>query len=131
MYSRRDIGRLALASLPLARAFGKLDSHVNGVLIGWQSYSFRDRPLDAAIQGFVDVGLSSCELSMGHVEPELPRETLRKWRLTLPLDEIRQIRRKFDQAGIELSGYAYNMHDDFTDEEIARGFQFAQALGAP
>jgi hypothetical protein len=73
MYSRRDIGRLALASLPLARAFGKLDSHVNGVLIGAQSYSFRDRPLDAAIQGFIDVGLSECELSMGHVEPEFPR----------------------------------------------------------
>jgi sugar phosphate isomerase/epimerase len=129
MYSRRDIGRLALASLPLGRALAKLDSHVNGVLIGSQSYSFRDRPLDAAIQGFIDVGLSSCELSMGHVEPALPREELRKWRLTVPLDDIRQIRRKFDKAGIQL--YAYNMRDDFTDEEIARGFEIAQALEAP
>ena len=34
MFSRRDIGRVALASLPLARAFAKLDSRVNGVLIG-------------------------------------------------------------------------------------------------
>lgn len=132
MYSRRDFGRLALASAPLARAFGKLDSRVNGVLIGAQSYSFRDRPLDAAIQGFIDVGLSSCELSMGHVEPELhDREALRKWRLTVPLDDIRRIRHKFDKAGIELSGYAYNMRDDFTDEEIARGFEIAQALEAP
>jgi len=135
MYSRRDIGRLALASLPLARAFGKLDSHVSGVLIGAQSYSFRDRPLDAAIQGFIDVGLSECELSMGHVEPEFPRgpegrEALRKWRLTTPLENIRAVRRKFDRAGIELSAYAYNMRDDFTDDEIARGgFQFAKALG--
>jgi len=134
MYTRRDVGRLALAAMPLARAFGKLDSHVNGVLIGAQSYSFRDRPLDAAIQGFLDVGLSSCELSMGHVEPEFPRgpearAALRKWRLTVPLDEIRQVRRKFDQAGIELSAYAYNMRDDFTDEEIARGFEIARALG--
>jgi len=134
MYTRRDMGRLALASLPLARAFGKLDSHVDGVLIGAQSYSFRDRPLDAAIQGFVDVGLSECELSMGHVEPEFPhgpdgRGALRKWRLTVPLDQIRQVRRKFDQAGIALSAYAYNMRDDFTDDEIARGFEMAQALG--
>ncbi len=129
MHNRRDFTRLALGSLPLARAFGKLDSRVNGVLIGAQSYSFRDRPLDAAIQGFVDVGLSSCELSMGHVEPALPREALRTWRLTVPLDDIRAIRRKFDQAGIELSAYAYNMRDDFTDEEIARGFEMAQALG--
>jgi len=134
MYTRRDIGRLALASLPLARAFAKLDSHVNGVLIGAQSYSFRDRPLEAAIQGFIDVGLSECELSMGHVEPEFPRgaegrAALRKWRLSVPLDDIRAIRRKFDQAGIELSAYAYNIRDDFTDEEIARGFDMAQALG--
>lgn len=134
MYSRRDFGRLAAASLPLARAFARLDSRVNGVLIGAQSYSFRDRPLDAAIQGFVDVGLSECELSMGHVEPEVPRgpegrATLRKWRLNVPLDNIREIRRKFDRAGIELSAYAYNIRDDFTDEEIARGFDIAQALG--
>ena len=44
MYTRRGIGRLALASLPLTRAFAKLDSRVHGVLIGAQSYSFRDRP---------------------------------------------------------------------------------------
>lgn len=134
MYSRRDFGRLAAASLPLARAFARLDSRVNGVLIGAQSYSFRDRPLDAAIQGFVDVGLSECELSMGHVEPEVPRgpegrAALRKWRLNVPLDNIREIRRKFDRAGIELFAYAYNIRDDFTDEEIARGFDIAQALG--
>ena len=134
MYSRRDIGRLALGSWPLARAFGKLDSHVSGVLIGAQSYSFRDRSLDAAIQGFIDVGLSECELSMGHVEPAFPRgpegrEGLRKWRLSVPLDEIRKVRQKFDQAGIELSAYAYNIRDDFTDQEIARGFEMAQALG--
>ena len=136
MYSRRHFGRLATAAIPLARALGKADSHVNGVLIGSQSYSFRDRPLDAAIQAFVDVGLSSCELSMGHVEPSFPRgaegrEALRKWRVTVPLDDIRKIRHKFNQAGIELSGYAYNMRDDFTDEEIARGFEFTQALEAP
>lgn len=135
MYSRRDLGRLAL-TWPLSRAFAKLDSRVHGVLIGAQSYSFRDRPLDAAIQGFIDVGLSSCELSMGHVEPELQpgpagRAALRNWRLTVPLDDIRAIRHKFDKAGIALSGYAYNIRDDFTDEEIARGFEFAQALEAP
>src|ERR1051326_4357509 len=134
MFSRRGFTRLALAGAPLARAWNKLDSRVAGVLIGAQSYSFRDRPLDAAIQGFVDVGLSSCELSMGHVEPEMPpgpaaREALRKWRLTVPLDDIRKIRRKFDQAGIGLSAYAYNISDDFTDEEIARGFAMADALG--
>jgi len=134
MYSRREIGRLALASLPLAPAFAALDSRVGGVLIGAQSYSFRDRPLDAAIQGFVDVGLSECELSMGHVEPQFPpgpegRAALRQWRLNVSLDHIRAIRRKFDNAGIALSAYAYNIRDDFTLDEIARGFDITRALG--
>jgi sugar phosphate isomerase/epimerase len=134
MYTRRDFGRAALAALPIARATARLDSRVNGVLIGAQSYSFRDRPLDRAIQAFVEVGLSECELSMGHMEPEEPRgadgrAALRKWRLTVPIEEFRKARGKFDRAGIALSAYAYNMHDDFTDEEIARGFEMARALG--
>ena len=88
-----------------ARAFAKLDSRVNGVLIGAQSYSFRDRPLDAAIQGFIDVGLSSCELSMGHVEPELqpgPRRPRRAPQLAADGAAGRHppIRHKFDKAGI-------------------------------
>jgi sugar phosphate isomerase/epimerase len=71
---------------------------------------------------------------MGHMEPaQKPgpegRAALRQWRLSVPLDEFRAARRKFDRAGIELSAYAYNIRDDFTDEEIARGFEMAQALG--
>ena len=134
MYSRRDFGRLALGGVALSQAFGKLDSHVDGVLIGVQSYSFRDRPLDAAIKGMVDIGLSECELTQGHVEPKQARgqegrEALRKWRLTVPLDEFRAVRKKFDDAGIQLYAYNYSFRDDFTDEEIARGFDMAKALG--
>jgi sugar phosphate isomerase/epimerase len=123
-----------LAALPLTRAFGKLDSRVDGVLIGVQSYSFRDRPLDAAIKSITEVGLSECELWQGHVEPNEARgperrEAIRKWRLTVPLDDFRNIRRKFDDAGIMLYAYNYSFRDDFTDEEIARGFDMAKALG--
>ena len=35
---------------------------VGGVLIGVQSYSFRDRDLDGLVNGMVEIGLSSCEL---------------------------------------------------------------------
>ena len=135
MYSRRDFGRLTLASLPLARAIAKLDSRVDGVLIGVQSYSFRDRPLDAAIKAIAEVGLSECELWQGHVEPEekdgaAAREAIRKWRLSTPLEDFHAIRQKFDRAGIELYAYNYSFRDDFTDDEIARGFDMAKALGA-
>ncbi|MFN7996155.1 MAG: TIM barrel protein [Bryobacteraceae bacterium] len=134
MYSRRDFGRAALAAVPLARAFGKLDSRVKGVQIGVQSYSFRDRPLDAAIKAITDVGLSECELWQGHMEPEEKngpegREAIRKWRLTVPMDQFRAARKKFDQAGIQLFAYNYSFRDDFTNDEIARGFEMAKALG--
>jgi sugar phosphate isomerase/epimerase len=133
MYTRREIGKLALAGLPCAAVQAKPNSKVNGVLIGVQSYSFRDRPLDAAIQAIAEVGLSECELWSGHVEPSAGgrgagREELRKWRLTTPLDHFREVRRKFDRAGIQLYAYNYSFRDDFTDEEIARGFEMARAM---
>lgn len=57
------------------------------------------------------------------------REELRNWRLTVPLDHFEAIRRKFDGAGVALQAYNLSFNDSFTDEEIDRGFQMAQALG--
>jgi len=113
-------------------AFG-MSSRINGVQIGAQSYSFRDRSLDAMISAMTEIGLSECELWQGHVEPKLPaanrREELRKWRTTIPLDHFKGIREQFDKAGITLSAYNYSFRDDFTDTEIERGFEMAKALG--
>jgi sugar phosphate isomerase/epimerase len=146
VYSRREFGRVALAGLPLSAAVAaaKIDDKVNGVKIGCCSYSFRDRPLDAAIKGMVEDGIGLCELSaMSHVElnslgsragarggdPVAAREALRKWRLTVPLSEFKAVRKKFDDAGIQLFAYSLNMNDSFTDEEIDRGFEMAKTLG--
>ena len=128
MVTRREFSKLALAAVPVA-ALGGIDSKVHGVQIGVQSYSFRDRPLDDAIKGMVEAGLGECELYDGHVEPKLRRDELRKWRTTVSMDHFRGIRKKFDDAGILLYAYNYSFRDDFTDEEIARGFEMAQALG--
>ena len=131
--NRREWGRLVLAGLASPLAAAALDSHVGGVLIGAQSYSFRDRKLDALIAAMADIGLSECELWQGHVEPAGSgpehRQALRTWRETVPLDELRKIRAKFDAAGITLSAYNYSFRDDFTDAEIERGFEMAKALG--
>lgn len=130
MYTRRELGRLALAAAPFTAAAARPDSKIAGVMIGAQSYSFRDRPLDEAIRGFVDVGLSYCELWSGHVEPrKLSREGLRKWRTSVSLDKFREVKKKFDDAGVTLYAYNYSFRDDFSDEEIARGFEMARALG--
>jgi hypothetical protein len=64
MYSRRDFGKLAFAAIPLARAAANINSKIDGVQIGAQTYSFRDRPLDGAIAGMKEVGLGECELFM-------------------------------------------------------------------
>lgn len=135
--SRREWNKLMFSgltasALPLGNmlAADKPNSKFNGVQIGVQSYSFRDRSLDEAIKGMVEVGLSNCELWQGHVEPKsLKREELAKWRQTASLDEFKNIRRKFDAAGIELFAYNYSFREDFSDAEIERGFQIARALG--
>jgi sugar phosphate isomerase/epimerase len=130
MYSRREFSKLALAAIPASAAFARrIDSKVRGVQLGVQSYSFRDRPLDDAIKGIAEAGLGVCELYQGHLEPKTSRADLRKWRTTVSMDEFKKARKKFDDAGILLCAYNYSFKDDFTDEEIARGFEMAKALG--
>ena len=133
MYSRRDFGKLAgLAAIPLSRLYGaaKVDSTIHGVLIGAQSYSFRDLPLDGAIDGMKQIGLGECELAMGHVEPKgMSGEDLKNWRITAPLSYFEDIRKKFDAAGIRLYAYSLNFNDGFSGEELDRGFAMTKALG--
>lgn len=130
MYSRRQFSRLALAAIPASAALARIHSKFHGVQIGVQSYSFRDRSLDDAIKAMVEVELGECELYQGHVEPKVDRAGLRQWRTTVSMDEFRKIRRKFHDAGILLYAYNYSFRDDFTDDEIARGFEMAKVLGA-
>ncbi len=68
MYSRRDFGKIALASVPLSLAFAKINSKMDGVRLGVQTYSFRDLPLGAAIQAIAADGLGECELYSPHIE---------------------------------------------------------------
>ena len=56
-------------------------------------------------------------------------EEVRNWRLTVSLDHFTAIRKKFDAAGIKLQAYNLSFNDNFTDEEIDRGFEMAKALG--
>jgi sugar phosphate isomerase/epimerase len=130
MLSRRNFNRLALAALPASMAIAKPNSKIHGVQIGVQSYSFRDRSLDDAIKAMVEIGLSECELYSGHIEPKGGgRDELRKWRTTVSMDVFKEVRKKFNDAGVLLYAYNYSFRDDFTDEEIARGFEMAHALG--
>lgn len=147
--------KLALLAVPASAALGKMiDSKIEGVQLGVQSYSFRDLPLDDAIQAMVADGLGDCELFSPHIEgggiqatralfqpgTKLTREQrraafeahekkLQEWRLTVPLDYFKQVRAKFDRAGINLYAYNLSFNEHFSDEEIDRGFLMAKALG--
>jgi len=131
MMTRRTFSAAALAAASAASLPGaKINSTIKGVTIGAQSYSFRDRGLAGAIQAMQEIGLGSVELFSGHAEPRIPnRAEMRTWRETVSLDHFKQIRKKLDDAGIELWAYNYSFRDDYSDKEIARGFEFANALG--
>lgn len=117
-------------------ASAAVNSKINGVMLGAQSYSFRDRDLDQALAAMKEIGIGYCELFSGHVEPsgrpggpQMKREELRMWRKTVSLDHFTQVKDKFKKAGIVLYAYNYSFRDDFDDQEVARGFEFAKALG--
>jgi len=81
-YSRRDLGKIALASVPMAKAFGAkmIDSKIDGVQIGAITYSFNtiaSPDPEAIIRAYVDIGLGEAELMSNHCEalagaPPLP-----------------------------------------------------------
>jgi sugar phosphate isomerase/epimerase len=184
-YTRRDAGKIALAALPLVRAFAAPNSRIQGVQIGAITYSFRGiNDLDEIISAFVKIGLSEVELMSNHAEsaagapsqggrgpgggpprpqggaagaaaggpppggpggsgrgrgqmtPEMQEamrqraEELRKWRLSVSMEKFKDVRKKFDNAGIDLALLCFNMRDNNTDDEIEYAFQMAKALGA-
>ncbi len=145
-FTRREWHRLAVGGAigaaathwlpPGVRRTHAAQSTFTGVVIGLQSYSFRDMDLDTGIAAMTDLGITSCELWEVHVEPrELRqpgnREQLRRWRTTIPLSHFEEIGARFTEAGIELNSYNISFKDHFSDAEIDRGFEMAQALGAP
>jgi sugar phosphate isomerase/epimerase len=125
MNRRNFLSLTAAAGASFARA-----ASAGGVVIGVQGYSFRDRGLDEAIAAARQLDLRCFEVFEGHLEPrKLARQELREWRAKAGEEQYRAIRRKFDDAGIELWSCGYNFREDFTDEEIVHGFTMARALG--
>ena len=140
--TRRAFAKTTIAAAAGLAAAGQAEAHennnstFNGVTIGAQSYSFRDRPVDEAIAGMKKVGFGLCEMWSGHIEPTQGmrgpegRAKLREFRRTAPLSDFEKTGQAFHEAGINLYAYNYSFRDDYTDEEIERGFEMAKALGA-
>jgi sugar phosphate isomerase/epimerase len=81
-FTRRDLGRIAAASVSLSRAFGgrRIDSKFGGVQIGAITYSFNliaSPDPEAIVKAYVEIGLGEAELMSNHCEalagaPPLP-----------------------------------------------------------
>ena len=72
-FTRRDLGKVALASVPLCKAFGakRIDSKFGGVQIGAITYSFNriaSPDPEAIIKAYVEIGLGEAELMSNHCE---------------------------------------------------------------
>src|ERR1035437_1563596 len=71
--TRRDLGKIALASVPLSGALAakRIDSKFGGVQIGAITYSFNriaSPDPEAIIKAYVEIGLGECELMSNHCE---------------------------------------------------------------
>jgi len=150
---------LSALGTPFARATGLQKAHeaatVRGVKIGAITGVFGPFNVSAG-EDVIDVVIArSLEAGVGHVElvnslleprvtgggiggqapvtvtPEYrqTRDALRQWRLTTPPERFREIRRKFDGAGLDLYSFVMTIGDDFTDPEIDAVFKQMQALG--
>ena len=148
------------ASVLLSRvpkqAAAKINSRINGVQIGAITYSFRSMPAEDIIKAYVDIGLGEMELMSNHAEqlagapagrggggrrgapltPEQQAErdaaikALHDWRMAATEATFAPVRKKIQDAGIELKILCYNMNVKTTqDDEIEYAFRMAKALG--
>jgi sugar phosphate isomerase/epimerase len=147
---------VVLARMSLLAA-AKIDSRIKGVQIGAITYSFRSMPADAIIKAYVDIGLGEMELMSNHAEqlagapagrgggggrrgapltPEQQAErdaaikALHDWRIAATEATFAPVKKKIQDAGIELKLLCYNMNVKTTpDDEIEYAFLMAKALG--
>jgi sugar phosphate isomerase/epimerase len=135
----------------------KPNSKVAGVQLGCTTYSYRNMPhkVDDVIPYLLLAGINSIELRSVAEEdlgiPEMPirpagqlsdkekadfakaddesREAQRKWRLSLPMQKYADMRKKFNNAGINvyITKFAPSA---WTDEEIDYAYDAAKVLGS-
>jgi hypothetical protein len=137
----------------------KPNSKIGGVQIGLTTYCYRSIPhnLDEVLQYVLESGVSSLEmrsvLEEGLGIPQAPgrvpqgvvlsdaekaerakaaagiKEEVRKWRLSLPMQKYADIRKKYNDAGVNIH-IAKFVPSGWSDEEIDYAYNAAKALGA-
>jgi sugar phosphate isomerase/epimerase len=153
-FTRTALSMLALPAWAASKVFA-IELTVSGVKLGITTGSLNPLPqvagkdpLDVLIGELVEMGIGNVELAGGFFGPpvrgaavggqvpktitpeyENSREELRQWRLSpASLDRFREVRKKFDDAKINLFSMSNTMADDVTDAELDAMFRQMQAL---
>jgi sugar phosphate isomerase/epimerase len=150
---------LPAMGLPVDSLLAKPNSKFGGVQIGINApYSFHNMPggADDVIKYLTQLNLSSVELRTQPVEgflgaPVVPAapgrnkppltsdeqaarkaaiEDLRKWRLALSVDRIKEFRKKYESAGILIEIVKVDGIDAMEDDVVDYAFVMAKTLGA-
>jgi sugar phosphate isomerase/epimerase len=159
LYTRRDLGKLALAAVPGASLLPTLawpspsgllvkpDSKVSGVQIGLNvPYNFGNPAMsgDEILQNCVQLGVSAVELRSQPVEAFLgvpanlvargagpaAAEELRKWRLSVSMDKVQAFRRKYEDAGVRIEIVKFDGIYALSDDVVDYCFELTRTLGA-
>ena len=156
--NRRDFGKAALAALPASTLLAKPNSKFNGVQIGAITYCFRSLPSSAPelLKYCTELGLSSVELMGDAAEtfagapamrgggggprrqmtPEQQEamkkaaEDRKKWRLSVSMDKYKELRKLYNDAGVNIEIVKLGLSPAMSDEEYDYTFNAAKALGS-
>lgn len=139
--TRRDLGKIALASLSSGKIWAKPNSKFAGVEIGIiiSPTNFRDIPLgaDQILNNLVQLGISGIEMQDVRVEsyagaPAAARQAeIKQWHIAASMDKYRALHKLYRDAGVNI--YAFRLatlNNAMTDQELAYFFNTAEALGA-
>ena len=128
----------SLAAENYFAAAGKPDSKFGGVQIGAITYSWRSMPSTPAdiIKYCQMAGISSIEL-MGDVAEKFAgipagkegSEERKEWRLNAPMNKYKELRKMFNEAGINIHITKFSPAA-WTEAEIDYSFKAAKALGS-
>jgi len=188
-FTRRDLGKLALAAWPASRLLeAKPNSNFGGVQVGVITYSYRSMPgandAKELLKYIVDSGVSGIELMGPAAEiyagspagagrgpggggggqgraPGAPgaggggqgrgqgggggrqqmtpeqqaaqrsrAEELKKWRLSVPMDKYKEMRKMYNDAGVSIYAFKLEPQPSMSDEEYEYIFHVADTLGA-
>ena len=159
-FGKAALAGAALSCVPsFVRDAWAIESTVRGVKLGLITGSLnplpdspgRD-PIDVIIEQCLALGMANIELVTVYPQgmPQIvnggrfgqppiersaeytrSRQAMRDWRLALPLDRFREVRAKFDKAGLNLFSYVQTIDDDMNDAEIDAVFRQMQALKVP